>query len=127
MTFPTRQFGVSVSMFSCLCSSTYKMHMSTSLVWCLNVRTPHAGDLGLNPGLGTRSPMPRLRGCLPQLRPSTGRRKEKPVCTLYVHTYSVHIWKYIPQEAETCCFIPPSLLSTQSPLCHLLNILKHLP
>lgn len=96
LTFPTRQFGVSVSMFSCLCSSTYKMHMSTSLVQCLNVRTPNAGDLGSNPGPGTRAPMPRPRGCLPQGRPSRVRRKEKPVCTLYVHTYSVHIWKYIP-------------------------------
>lgn len=90
-------------------------------------------DLGSNPGLGTRSQMPQLRGCLPQLRPSTVRKKEKPACTLYVHTYSAHTWKrsYVfcargnifLRKQRHAGFILPSLLSMQLPLCRLLDVL----
>ena len=93
-------------MFSCLCSSTYKMHMRTSLVvQGLNVCTPNAGGLGSNPGQGTRSQMPKLRGCVPQLRPSTVKNTEKNSMYLYVHTYFVHVWKYIPTVSRDVLFL----------------------
>ena len=115
-------------MFSCLCSSTYKMHMRTSLVvQGLNVCALNARGLGSNPGQGTRSQMPKLRGCVPQLRPSTVKNTEKkmhvPVCS-YIFCTRMEIHSYSKQRRTV--FILPSLFSMQLPLCHLLNILKHM-
>ena len=49
------------------------------MVQWLRLRSPNAGGLGWIPGQGTRSRMPQLRACIPQLKdPAHGN--EDPGC-----------------------------------------------
>ena len=65
-----------------LLKETSRGYLGTSLVvqW-LKLLTINAGDLGSIPDQGTRSPMPQLKVCTPQLRPSAAKIifKIKPV------------------------------------------------